>query len=241
MPVLSTDPAFASRWSAGCDRGIRQRARPGIAHGDAQPESRSLGTDHPHNSQRSDHARPLPLPHRASIPRSALELAQADAESEGRDMRARIIPPEIQTTECEASEPEKIEPCSAVFVDDRELRRRINAKLGRDRNAVLKLFTLEEVAATFRVSRRTMLEYVRRFPFYRKLGNRKLFTRDDISALYEGLQCPSSSLNDQVANTGTYQARSEASLFARARALTASKKPRRSARSSKRSCSPVSP
>jgi hypothetical protein len=57
----------------------------------------------------------------------------------------------------------------------------------------LELFTLDEVAATFRVSPRKMREHVRLHPFYRILGRRKLFTRSDIKALYEALECPSSS------------------------------------------------
>jgi Helix-turn-helix domain len=54
-------------------------------------------------------------------------------------------------------------------------------------SARLELFTLEEVAATFRVSPRTMREHVKAHPFYRVLGGRKLFTRSDIKALYEAL------------------------------------------------------
>ena len=52
----------------------------------------------------------------------------------------------------------------------------------------LELFTLEEVAKTFRVSPRTMREYVRQHPFYRVLGGRKLFSRSDIKALYEAVE-----------------------------------------------------
>src|SRR5215468_7242807 len=47
----------------------------------------------------------------------------------------------------------------------------------------LELFTLDEVATTFRVSRRTMQDYVRQHPFYRALGGRKLFTHSDIKLI----------------------------------------------------------
>jgi len=46
--------------------------------------------------------------------------------------------------------------------------------------APLEMFTLEEVAGTFRVSPRTMREHVRAHPFYRVLGGRKLFSRSDV-------------------------------------------------------------
>ena len=69
--------------------------------------------------------------------------------------------------------------------------------------APLELFTLEEVARTFRVSPRTMREHVRAHPFYRVLGSRKLFSRSDVKALYEALECPSSSSAGQGDPTGT--------------------------------------
>jgi excisionase family DNA binding protein len=56
-----------------------------------------------------------------------------------------------------------------------------------------RLYTVEEVAARFRVSRRTLQAHIRRFPFYRLLGRRKLFTEADIARLYEALPCPSNS------------------------------------------------
>jgi hypothetical protein len=56
-----------------------------------------------------------------------------------------------------------------------------------------KLYTVEEVAARFRVSRRTLQSHIRQYPYYRTLGRRKLFTEADISRLYENLPCPSSS------------------------------------------------
>lgn len=56
-----------------------------------------------------------------------------------------------------------------------------------------KLLTLDEVAGHFRVSRRTFQAHIRRYPFYRTLGRRKLFTEADIARLYEALPCPSNS------------------------------------------------
>ena len=55
------------------------------------------------------------------------------------------------------------------------------------------LFTIEEVAMHFRVSRRTLQAHIRKYPYYRNLGRRKLFTEADIMKLYESLPCPSSS------------------------------------------------
>ena len=48
-----------------------------------------------------------------------------------------------------------------------------------------KLYTLEEVAERFRVSRRTLQDFLRDHPYYRTLGRRKLFTEADITRLYE--------------------------------------------------------
>src|SRR5258707_15480148 len=82
----------------------------------------------------------------------------------------------------------------------------------------------------FRVSPRTMKAYVRQHPFYRVLGARKLFTHADLKALYEALECPSSSSEDQGARTGTCMALSEASAYARAQELLTKKQPKRSGR-----------
>ena len=95
---------------------------------------------------------------------------------------------------------------------------------------MLELFTIDEVAKTFRVSRRTMHEYLRRFPFYRRLNGRKLFTRSDIKALYEALECPSGSSDGKTETTTTYTEQSAASLSARAQVLLTKKLPKRSGR-----------
>lgn len=93
-----------------------------------------------------------------------------------------------------------------------------------------KLYTLDETAERFRVSRRTMQDFVRRFPFYRTLGRRKLFTEEDIASLYEALPCPSSSREGTEAQTGTSVGPSAASLSTRLQALLTAKRPRRSVR-----------
>jgi excisionase family DNA binding protein len=89
----------------------------------------------------------------------------------------------------------------------------------------IELFTVEEVAARFRVSRRTLQAFIREHPYYRTLGRRKLFTEADIARLYEALTCPSSLSGDTAVQTGTSAARSEASLWTKAQALLTEKPP----------------
>ena len=79
------------------------------------------------------------------------------------------------------------------------------SEFGMRRRDGFRVIHIDEVATTFRVSRRTMHEYVRKHPFSR------LFTRADIKALYEALKCPSSSSEDQAVRTGTSTEPSEAS------------------------------
>jgi hypothetical protein len=106
-------------------------------------------------------------------------------------------------------------------------------------DTTLELFTLDEVAATFRVSPRTMREHVKRYPFYRLLGGRKLFTRSDIKALYEAMECPSSSSDAPGVHTGICTAPSEASLYAKAQELLTPKPRKRSGRSANGNSSTV--
>lgn len=104
-----------------------------------------------------------------------------------------------------------------------------------------RIYTFEEVATYFRVSRRTMQEFIRSFPFYRTLGRRKLFTETDIVRLYEALPCPSSSTENAELRTGTSAAPSAASLWTRAAALLTDQSRKRSALSeSGTACKPVS-
>src|SRR5216684_682350 len=58
--------------------------------------------------------------------------------------------------------------------------------------APLKLYTEAEVAAMFRVSKRTFVDFIGKHRFYRKLGKLKLFTEADIMQLYEHLDDPPS-------------------------------------------------
>ena len=67
----------------------------------------------------------------------------------------------------------------------------------------LRFFTIDEVAARFRVSRRTLLRHLRAHPHYRSLGRTKLFTEADISHIHETLRCPSNSKNRAQARRRT--------------------------------------
>jgi hypothetical protein len=82
MPVLSTDLAFASRWSTWCAR----RNPPGELGQEWRTAMRNRSSPASAvttpRQQRSDHARPLPLPHLASTVTNAVECAQAGAERE---------------------------------------------------------------------------------------------------------------------------------------------------------------
>ena len=49
--------------------------------------------------------------------------------------------------------------------------------------ALPKLYTMEEAAEHLRVSRRTLQELIKRHPFYRSAGRRKLFTETDLTTL----------------------------------------------------------
>src|SRR4051812_45184364 len=100
-------------------------------------------------------------------------------------------------------------------------------------------YTIDEVAQRFRVSRRTMQDLVRLYPFYRLAGRRKLFSEADIGKLYEALPCPSKSSAGTEALTGTSGAPSEASLWTRAQALTTGGRRKRSVSSAKPNSSTV--
>src|SRR4051794_17785004 len=65
------------------------------------------------------------------------------------------------------------------------------------------MFTIDEVAALFRVSRRTFQAHIRSYPFSRVLGRRKLFPEADTPRLYEALSSPSNSPADTAVQTGT--------------------------------------
>jgi hypothetical protein len=94
----------------------------------------------------------------------------------------------------------------------------------------LAFYTMEEVAERFRVSRRTMQDFIKDYPYYRVLGRRKLFTDQDILALAEKLECPSNSSADTARPSGTSGAPSEASLWTRAQRLLTEKRQKPSGR-----------
>lgn len=81
---------------------------------------------------------------------------------------------------------------------------------------VPRFHTIEESAAIFRVSRRVFQDYIRKHPFFRTLGRRKLFTDADLNQLAAALiECPSSSQSATARQTGISVAPSEASLSTR--------------------------
>jgi len=56
---------------------------------------------------------------------------------------------------------------------------------------VARLYTIEEVATHFRVSRRTLQNHLRNHPYYRQFGRRKLFSEGDIAKLSRAMEnCP---------------------------------------------------
>src|SRR5262249_43034173 len=85
----------------------------------------------------------------------------------------------------------------------------------------LELFTLDEVASRFRVSRRSFQSLIRQHPYYRTLGRRKLFTETDIGRLYEALSCPSNSFRPAAARRpiGQSAARTSANMWTEAQRL----------------------
>jgi hypothetical protein len=88
------------------------------------------------------------------------------------------------------------------------------------------LYTSEEVAEQFRVSRRTLENFLRHHPYFRRLGRRKLFTEADVARLYEALPCPSGLSEDTEDQTGISAVPSEASLWTRAAELLTGKQPK---------------
>lgn len=96
--------------------------------------------------------------------------------------------------------------------------------------APLQFYTLDEVAARFRVSRRTMQGFIREHPCYRLIGRRKLFTEADIAQLAEALAYPSNSSAGTGARSGTSAVPSQASLWTKAQSLLRETKPKRTRR-----------
>jgi hypothetical protein len=95
----------------------------------------------------------------------------------------------------------------------------------------LKLYTMDEAAAIFRVKKRIFAEFIAGKPFYRVIGRAKLFTDQDIVQLYEAMECPSISANATAPSTGASAAHSVASESARVAALMKKRLPKKSGRS----------
>ena len=53
----------------------------------------------------------------------------------------------------------------------------------------LHLFTIDETAEQLRVSRRWLQDFIKRWPFYKIAGRRKVFTPQDIILLHAKLPC----------------------------------------------------
>lgn len=87
------------------------------------------------------------------------------------------------------------------------------------KGALGELYTIDEVAQRFRVSRRKLQAIIRDRPYYRVIGRRKLFTEADIQRLYESLPCPSNLSVDTAEKSSTSEAPSEAALWTKVRAL----------------------
>lgn len=67
---------------------------------------------------------------------------------------------------------------------------------GMDAHRIEPLMTMPEVARLLRISRRGLQDIIRRHPYYREVGRKKLFTMSDYENLLEALKCPSPSSPD---------------------------------------------
>src|SRR3546814_729538 len=85
--------------------------------------------------------------------------------------------------------------------------------------APITVYTMEEVAAHLKVSRRVLQDLIKEFPYYRRAGRRKLFTAEDINEIVRRLPCRSSSTGAGIPPTTTSGALSEASLWTKAQKL----------------------
>lgn len=59
------------------------------------------------------------------------------------------------------------------------------------------VFTMNEVAARLRISRRALQELVKKHPFYANNGRKKLFAEADIVALWEAMRSPETKRAEQ--------------------------------------------
>src|SRR5262249_15093889 len=75
------------------------------------------------------------------------------------------------------------------------------------------LLTMDEAAKELRISRRWLQDFIKRYPYYRTVGRKKLFNSEDISRLIGALPCPGSSSRPAKAKrrSGTSAANTSAS------------------------------
>jgi hypothetical protein len=84
------------------------------------------------------------------------------------------------------------------------------------------LLTMDEAAKELRVSRRWFQDFIQDYPYYRKVGRKKLFTAEDVARLIGALPpCPGSSSRPSKAKRriGTSAANTSESLWTTAREL----------------------
>ncbi|MBM3655008.1 MAG: helix-turn-helix domain-containing protein [Alphaproteobacteria bacterium] len=101
----------------------------------------------------------------------------------------------------------------------------------------LRFYTLNEVAAILRISRRKLSDLLRRHPIGGRVGRRRLMTAADIAQLYGELQCPSESSNAKAPTTSTSAEPSAASLLMKAQELLKDQRRRPFASNAKKSSS----
>lgn len=98
------------------------------------------------------------------------------------------------------------------------------------------LFTMVEAAKEMRASRRWLQEYIKKNPYYRLRGNRKVFTAEDIIKLQEALPCPSTSMPPVPRKQRPTKSAepTAASWWTEAQKLLKNEKPRKSSDSGKK-------
>ena len=92
------------------------------------------------------------------------------------------------------------------------------------------LHTMDETATKLRISRRSLQDFIRDYPYYRSFGRKKLFTDEDVARLIEALPCPGNSSRPARAKrrSGTSGGNTSASLLTEVRALARGEPPLRS-------------
>src|SRR4051812_40893345 len=93
-------------------------------------------------------------------------------------------------------------------------------KAANDKNPIGTVYTLAEAAAHLRVSKRAFQDLIKLHPHYAKNGRVYLFSSNDITKIWDGMRCHSSSSGATVRNAGTFAAPLEANTVSRLRELT---------------------